>query len=420
MHDEDLSSCPVPEADTSAGKSTSNTPPPSQDQAQNPRRKRGHGIVTAHACRECRRKRAKVGRMAHRCESHDRIECVYEARLRQSKAELRAQLRQLRRREDATRHVMAALRQAEAAEQVVARLWAGHSVQDVSRWLGESGRGGASGRRRLSSPAPRPAGPASSPSPSPSPSPHRIHAAPACRDRRSVLWPSGEPTCRIRHTWTRITSDADLVEHLLALYFCWEYPTFASLSREHYLRDFIAGSDTYCSALLTNALLALASRLSSRPEVRAGDDDAVPAGEHFFGECKRLYDAHETDQYRLTTVQALGIMAIREVSCGHISSSEYYAGQCMRLALEMGLHQVHSLDTGDEEDVRHRTVKLATFWGAFALNNTSKHRGNKAVIHLQRSILRRLPPKNILDAIPTHQTPDDRIPRGASLDPLQR
>jgi len=36
-------------------------------------------------------------------------------------------------------------------------------------------------------------------------------------------------------TWTTITADEALVQHLLALYFCWEYLTFASLSKEHSL-----------------------------------------------------------------------------------------------------------------------------------------------------------------------------------------
>ncbi|KAG6092738.1 hypothetical protein E4U14_000547 [Claviceps sp. LM454 group G7] len=63
-------------------------------------------------------------------------------------------------------------------------------------------------------------------------------------------------------------------------------------------------------------------------------------------------------------------MSLREVSCGHVSASEYYAGQCMRLALDMGLHELKSLDTRDEEEMQDRTVKLATFWGAFALNKS--------------------------------------------------
>lgn len=61
-------------------------------------------------------------------------------------------------------------------------------------------------------------------------------------------------------TWTDITSDIDLVWHLLALYFCWEYPIFASLSKENFLNDFKDGRPRYCSPMLVNALLALGCR----------------------------------------------------------------------------------------------------------------------------------------------------------------
>ncbi|PNP82374.1 hypothetical protein FNYG_04291 [Fusarium nygamai] len=86
------------------------------------------------------------------------------------------------------------------------------------------------------------------------------------------------------------------------------------------------------------------------------------AGDHFFKESQRLFD-QETDHHSLTTVQALGIMSIREASCGRSSESRYYAGQSIRLAFEMGLHRTP--DKGDKEEL---VVQLATFWGAFSLD----------------------------------------------------
>ncbi|KOS18780.1 Nitrogen assimilation transcription factor nit-4 [Escovopsis weberi] len=130
-----------------------------------------------------------------------------------------------------------------------------------------------------------------------------------------VLSPFDEPkTMALYPTWTQITSDFNLVQHLLALYFCWEYPTFASLS------------------------------------------------DHFFKECQRLF-YQEADHHSLTTIQALGIMAIREASCGRDSESWYLAGQSIRLAVEMGLHRTDGVHDEDE-----LAVQSATFWGAFALD----------------------------------------------------
>ncbi|KAI0391897.1 hypothetical protein F5Y17DRAFT_385159 [Xylariaceae sp. FL0594] len=192
-------------------------------------------------------------------------------------------------------------------------------------------------------------------------------------------------------TWTSITSDSALVQHLLALYFCWEYPTFASLSKEHFMRDYQHGRSRYCSPILVNALLALGCRFSAQPKTRANPNDPKTAGDHFFHEALRLL-YRETNHHTLTTIQALGIMSIREASCGRDSESWYYASQSIRLAIEMGLHRLD--DEGDEDEL---AVKSATFWGAFALD----HAWSLATGSLpQCSCFPHLPPKPaIVDGI---------------------
>lgn len=186
---------------------------------------------------------------------------------------------------------------------------------------------------------------------------------PRYRGVEQILSPLNEPGLRTpTSTWTVITSDSVLVQHLLALYFCWEYPTFASLSKEHFLQDFQEGRNRYCSPILVNALLALGCRFSTQPMSRANPNDPYTSGDHFFKESLRLF-AQETDHHSLTTIQALGIMSIREASCGRDSESWYYAGQSIRLAIEMGLHRI--MDEGDEDEL---AVQSATFWGAFALD----------------------------------------------------
>jgi hypothetical protein len=156
---------------------------------------------------------------------------------------------------------------------------------------------------------------------------------------------------RCNESWTTVTSDRLLVEHLLALYFCWEYPICATVSKKHFLEDFRRGYSRYCSPLLVNALLALACRFSDRPSIRRNKDDGTTAGDNFYAEAWKLF-REEHDHHVITTVQALGIMSIREASCGRISQSSFLSGESMRIAIEMGLH-----------DHDH-----ATFWGAFTLN----------------------------------------------------
>jgi Fungal specific transcription factor domain len=160
--------------------------------------------------------------------------------------------------------------------------------------------------------------------------------------------------------WTDVTSNQEFIEHLSILYFRWEYPLFASVSKDQFLADFRTGRQNYCSPLLVNAILAVGCRFSGRPESRAAPGDADP-GNHFFAEAQRLLPQQREDS--LTKVQALGLMSIREAACGRDSESWFYSGQAIRIAVEMGLHKP-SFGVSLEE----QRVRTATFWGAFTLD----------------------------------------------------
>ncbi|PQK08989.1 hypothetical protein BB8028_0001g10600 [Beauveria bassiana] len=162
-------------------------------------------------------------------------------------------------------------------------------------------------------------------------------------------------------TWSCVTDNVVLTHHLLALYFCWEYPSFAPLSKEHFLYDFSHRRHRYCSPMLVNALLALGCHLSERPNLH---------GDAFFAESQRLFLAsasapgNRSHQF-LPTIQALVIMSLREARCGRAVQSQHYAKLAIRLAIEMGLHIVAA-----ERDDEERVVLLKTFWGAFTLHQT--------------------------------------------------
>ena len=178
--------------------------------------------------------------------------------------------------------------------------------------------------------------------------------------RPSIRHPEAQSQLGIVDQWTNVTSDQELIEHLSMLYFRWEYPLFASVSKDQFLSNFRSGRQNYCSPLLVNALLAVGCRLSERPESRASSSDA-DSGNHFFAEAKRLLAQQR--EASLTKIQALGLMSIREAACGRDSESWFYSGQAIRLAVEMGLHKP-SIGVSPEEQ-RGRT---ATFWGVFTLN----------------------------------------------------
>jgi hypothetical protein len=58
--------------------------------------------------------------------------------------------------------------------------------------------------------------------------------------------------------WTRVTADADLVSHLVSLYFAWDWPVAAVLDKGVFLRHMAKGvlGSEFCSPFLVNAVLS--------------------------------------------------------------------------------------------------------------------------------------------------------------------
>lgn len=161
--------------------------------------------------------------------------------------------------------------------------------------------------------------------------------------------------------WTQVTTDAALIDHLMLLYFCWEYPIFASLSRRHFMTDFKSGRRRYCSSFLVNAILAVGYQFSS--DSTRTSESTVSIND-FSKEAERLMEL-EQDTPSLTTIQAMCILSILEASRGRSEESTFYCGQAIRMAVEMGLHL--EVDLGPYSDVESE-VRRATVWGVFALD----------------------------------------------------
>ncbi|KIV82182.1 hypothetical protein, variant [Exophiala sideris] len=168
--------------------------------------------------------------------------------------------------------------------------------------------------------------------------------------------------------WTSATENDNLVQHLLSLYFCWEYPVFASLSREHFLLDFNSGRGRYCSPLLVNAILALGARFSDIPEAWKDRDRPETAGDHFYEEAQRLLGFEDVPT--LTRIQALGLMSLRQASRGNDASGWQLSRWAVRSAIDLGLHLGESQDNRANRLLysnAERQVSAATFWGCYTL-----------------------------------------------------
>lgn len=166
--------------------------------------------------------------------------------------------------------------------------------------------------------------------------------------------------------WTTVTRDSDFIEHLMNLYFCWIHPFYELFSRKQLLDDMAQGRSKYCSPLLVNALLAVSCTYSDRPEARSNPADPSTNGDHFFAEARRLL--YENESANLTTVQALALMGLREASCSRDSTGFQYAGRCIRMLIELGLHLSFG-SASDKLDSTELEVRKITFWGCF-VNDT--------------------------------------------------
>jgi hypothetical protein len=172
-------------------------------------------------------------------------------------------------------------------------------------------------------------------------------------------------------SWTQVTSDPELVVHLLNMYFTWHYTAFTTLSKTMFYRDFLLGKPPpetkrkteYCTPLLVNTMLALGCHFTSWPAARANPSDSATAGDHFFREAKRLLlenDEHENP--KLATVQALALMSVREAGCGQEARGWVYSGMSFRMAHDLGLNLDSVSAAQDDQEVDARRI---TIWGCF-------------------------------------------------------
>lgn len=183
-------------------------------------------------------------------------------------------------------------------------------------------------------------------------------------------------------SWTEVTSDPDLVIHLIHLYFTWHYTYFTTLSKNLFYRDFVMGKPThgtkrneYCTSLLVNAMLALGCHFTSWPTARMDSRNPATAGDHFFKEAKRLIlenDEHENP--RLATVQALALMSVREAGCGREAKGWVYSGMSFRMAYDLGLNVESGRSIRDDLEIDARRV---TIWGCFLFDKYVRIDWNK-------------------------------------------
>ncbi|KAI5839790.1 fungal-specific transcription factor domain-containing protein [Morchella snyderi] len=162
-------------------------------------------------------------------------------------------------------------------------------------------------------------------------------------------------------SWTTVTDDVDFIRHILDCFFIWQHACTPIFSRRRFLEDFIRGRSDFCSSILVNALLALGCAFSDRPGTRTHPEDSTTAGDHFYAEVERLLEI-ENVQNKITTIQALGILSMRESGYLRDVKGWFYGSLALRAASET-LHK--SSQDYTEPDLE---VWRVTYWGLFNLD----------------------------------------------------
>lgn len=147
--------------------------------------------------------------------------------------------------------------------------------------------------------------------------------------------------------WTNVTTDANLIEHLITLYFTWIHPVHLLLDEQHFMASFRDCKDTYCSSALVNIICAMSCHLLH--DTQDGDERTKSAiislRSRFIDETQLLM--RNIDFGKWTNIQTYAIMFLVEVSSGHglIASSH------LRLAVENLIAKQTSEQSSEAEEL---------------------------------------------------------------------
>lgn len=156
--------------------------------------------------------------------------------------------------------------------------------------------------------------------------------------------------------WTNVSTEAELVEHLIQLYLTWIHPVHMLFDEEHFMSSFKDCSDVYCSAALVNVICAMSCHLLHDTR---DDDEQTKSGieslrNQFINESQSLMK--DADFTKMTSIQTYAIMFLVEVGSGQ----GLMASSHLRLAVESLTAKKMSEQSPEAEEV--------SAWGILTLH----------------------------------------------------
>ena len=156
--------------------------------------------------------------------------------------------------------------------------------------------------------------------------------------------------------WTNVSTEAQLIEHLIQLYLTWIHPVHMLFDEEQFMSSFKNCSDTYCSAPLVNIICAMSCHILHDTQE---DDEQTKSGlrslrMQFVKESQSLMK--DASFVKMTSIQTYAIMFLVEIGSGQglIASSH------LRLAVESLTAKQTSEQSSEAEEV--------SAWGILTLH----------------------------------------------------
>ncbi|CAG8376373.1 unnamed protein product [Penicillium salamii] len=175
--------------------------------------------------------------------------------------------------------------------------------------------------------------------------------------------------------WTCVTDSDYLVSHLVSLYFTWDHSGSQFLDQRVFLAHMRHADldSSFCTPLLVNSLLAIASTHSDKLDVLSSPDDAYSRGQPFFDEAQRLWEAEAEAEASLSPTNLCNVQALLMMCCflklqGRASKSWLVLGQAVLLAQGMGLFD-SPMPTQATTTSEMERVRIMTAWGIFNLRS---------------------------------------------------
>lgn len=178
--------------------------------------------------------------------------------------------------------------------------------------------------------------------------------------------------------------EPELALHLLNLHWNRQHHAYLVTYRPLFMRDMAAppGKAKYFSKLLFHAILFGAAKFSDRIEqVRSDINDPSTAGMQFLERVQQLLP-EALIKSRITTVQALLLLACTHYARGSESAAWLHSGLAFRMAVDLGMNEdsIELIASGnmalEELELRRRVV-----WAAFVIDKIhSLYQGRQASI----------------------------------------